>query len=410
MLNLWLKKISFLFWLGQKSLLAYKLRTFFVLMAIAFGISSISIVISSIDGAQKKAVQIVNWFGPDAVFVLGGDIYSRALGQRRYTLSLQDLKAIKEHLPGVYLAVPMRAIHNIQVRYKDKNMQVNAVIGSTAHYADSWNWPLSEGRDLNEDDYKRAKRVALIGANLARFFFPDSNPLGKTLFVQNLPLQVVGVLSERDFSGGSGDINKRLIMPLTTLTKRFNLNRTYYRALRLKFLFPENMQFYAQNLESLLRYTHKLRPEEPNDFTILTAQDILKFLSMLKGGLVLFLGLTACITSIIGGFVLANLFYLNIEERKKEIGLKLALGYPKELILAQVLLEALLLCLWGGLLGLGLGYGLGLLLNKLNLIPLQFSLKTFSLSLVSALAIGIGFSFKPAKTAVNISPLEVLKS
>lgn len=407
--KLLIKSLPFLFKLSLKATWAYKLRTIFVLTAIAFGIASVSIVISSIDGAQKKAVEIVKWFGPDAVFVLGGDIRSRALGKRIYTLTLKDLKAIKNHLPGVYLAVPMRAIRNVQIRYQDKSIEANA-IGATQNYAKAWNWPLKEGRDLIQEDYLRAKRVTLLGSSIANYLFPNTNPLGKTIFANNLPLQVVGVLTERDFSGNSGDINQRIILPLTTLTKRFNLNRNYYRALRIKFLFPENMHFYAENLEQLLRLTHKLKKNEPNDFTILTAKDILKFLSLLKGSLTVFLGLTACITSLIGGFVLANLFYLNIEERQKELGLKLALGYQKHSLLAQILLEAAIICFWGGVLGLGLGYSLGTLLAKLNLIPLQFSLKTFIVSFIITFSIGLFFSLKPAQEAIKISPIQALKS
>ncbi|MEJ2699677.1 MAG: FtsX-like permease family protein [Desulfuromonadales bacterium] len=222
-------------------------------------------------------------------------------------------------------------------------------------------------------------------------------------------MQIVGRLSYRGVTGGGGSVDDRIIMPITTLTQRFNLDRKYFRALRVKFLSPENMKFNVENLRSLLRKLHHLKPGEPDDFTILSADEILKFLSMFKGSLLIFLGVTAVVAIVVGGFVLANLFYLSINERKTELGLKKALGAKKRAILLQILAEAVCLTLVGALVGMALGMGLGQLLARLGILKIFFSWRVFTLSVIAAVAIGILFGLKPARQAASTPPIDVLK-
>ncbi|WP_457572081.1 ABC transporter permease [Desulfovulcanus sp.] len=397
------------FELALKAVWAYKLRSLFVILAVSLGIAALTIIISSIDGAQKKAREVVQWFGPDAAFVLGGDIKSRAVGQRVNTLTWADAKKIEQSLPGAYMLIPMRAIRDVQVKAHHENINVSVVVGSTANYAQTWNWPLALGRDLNDDDVHRARKVCILGDEPAQKLFPNTNPLGKTILINNLAVQVIGVLAYRDFSGGGPSINNRIVIPITTLTQRFNLDRKYFRALRVKFFHPELMDDHVKNLRALLRHEHNLGPGQADDFTILTAKEILKFLAMLKGSLVIFLGVTATVAIIVGGFVLANLFYLSVDERKNEIGLKLALGANKLAIRVQFLTEAIILTILGAICGFGLGTLTGQILSGLGLIPIEFSLKVFLISSLSALLIGLVFGLKPANQAANLNPIAALK-
>lgn len=396
--------------MALRALWAYKLRSCFVIAAVALGIASLTIIVASIDGAERKANEIVDSFGPDAVFILGGDIRSRAVGQRTLTLSYADADRLRQSLPGAYLVVPMRARQNVSARADGANTQLPLVVGATAGYAEVWNWPLVEGRDLTEADVARGAKVGLIGDAPAKALFGEASPVGRTVFIDQLPVQIVGRLAYRGFSaGGGGAVDDRLILPISTLTQRFNLDRKYFRALRVKFVDPQNMTFHVENLRSLLRDQHQLREGEPDDFTILTADEILKFLSMFKGGLVLFLGITAVVAMVVGGFVLANLFYLSISERRTEIGLKKALGAPSGAILLQILLEAVALTLVGALCGMGLGMALGQLLERLGLLELLLSWKIFGLSTLAAVVIGLLFGLKPARQAAAMAPMDVLK-
>jgi putative ABC transport system permease protein len=395
--------------MAHHALMAYKLRSLFVICGVGLGIASLTIIVASVDGANRKALEIVEFFGPDAAFVLGGNITTRAVGQRTLTLSYDDAERIRQSLPGAYLVVPMRAKRNLTVRGNGGSMQLPVVVGATARYAEVWNWPLAEGTDLTEKQVARGAKVCLIGDTPARELFGTKSPVGKTVLLDSLPVQIVGRLAYRGFSGGGGSIDERIIMPITTLTQRFNMDRKYFRALRVKFHEPQYMDAHSENLRSLLRHLHGLEEGEEDDFSILTADEILKFLAMFKGGLVVFLGITAAVSIVVGGFVLANLFYLSVSERKFEIGLKKAMGAKKWTILAQFLIEALLLTVAGAALGMGLGMGFGQLLERLEILEIVFSWKVFFLSLGAAALIGLVFGLKPARQAAEMDAIEALK-
>jgi len=405
----WLTLLARLRRMAQAAVWAYKARSLFVILGVGFGVASLTLIVTAVDGAERKAVELVEWFGPDAALVFGGNFKKRAVGARINTLTQDDIRTISQSLPGVSLVVPMRAKSDVPMRYQDNNLPGSLVIGATENYAQAWNWPLVEGRDISSEDVRLSARVALLGDKPARELFGDASPVGRTFQVDKFQVQVIGRLKYRGASGGGGDVDDRIIIPITTLTSRFNMDRKYFRAMRIKFLEPQHMEAHVENLRAFLRMNHKLDPADDDDFSIITADEILKFLSAFKGGLVAFLGVTAAASMSVGGFVLANLFSISVSERSREIGLKKALGATQNAILTQFLLEAAMLTAIGGLVGLALGLGLGQLLTRLGVLQILFSWKVFFLSLGSALAIGFIFGIKPARAAAQLDPIAALR-
>lgn len=396
--------------MAVRAVLTFRLRALFVISAVGLGIASLTLIVAAVDGAQQRAREVVDRFGPEAAFILGGDIQSRAVGQRVLTLSWQDAETLRQSLPGAYMVVPMRAKREVKLKYKSESVDLPVVVGATQKYADAWDWPLAEGRDLTRRDVDLGAKVGLIGDTPARKLFGDRSPLGKTVFINDVPIQIVGLLSYRGGNtGGGGDLDDRLIIPLTTLTQRFNMDRKYFRALRVKFYDPQYMDAYAENLRSLLRHLHNLKPGEPDDFTILTPETILKFLSMLTGSLVAFLGVTATVAILVGGFVLANLFYLSVSERTQEIGLKKACGAKNRDIMIQFLAESVILTLAGAVLGVALGVGIGQALTSLGVLKIELSSRVLIYSLLAALVIGVLFGLRPARRAAAMNPIEALR-
>lgn len=410
-----LRAAALLLWRSQgmawQAILANKVRGLFVVAAVSMGVAALTVIVASVDGARRKALEIVDFFGPDAVMVLGGDIQNKPVGQRTNTLSWADARAIARSLPGAYAVLPMRSVRSITLKYGNKNHESPVVVGATENYAQTWNWPLAEGRDLSEEDVLHGAKVALIGDVPARELFGGDSPIGRTILVKNLPVQIVGRLAYRGFTGGGSDvtIDDRIIMPLTTLTQRFNLDRNYFRGLRVKFHDPELIESHMANLRSLLRHLHKLPETAPDDFTIMSASEILGFLTAFTGGLVAFLGITAGVAILVGGFVLANLMFLSVDERRVEIGLRKAVGATGTAVTLQFLTEALYLTLAGAICGVGLGVGLGESLSRLGLLELRLSPKIFVLSLAAALAIAVVFGLKPARKAASLDPIEALR-
>lgn len=396
--------------MGFEAVWAFKLRSFFVVLGVAFGIASLTLIVTAVDGANRMAVEIVDMFGPDAALVFGGNIQKRAVGMRTMTLSGEDAKRIRDSLPGISQVIPMRAKSGQTVKSGSENFQDVRIVGATEDYAQAWNWPLAEGRDISAEDERLGTRIALLGDKVSKEIFGQDSPVGRVIYIADIPFQVVGRLSLRGVSGGGGgDIDNRIIIPLSTLVQRFNMNRKYFRALRIKFFEPDYMAAHVENLRSLLRHLHHIEPGEDDDFSIITADEVLKFLSMFKGGLTIFLGVTAGIAVLVGGFVLANLFSLSVSERAEEIGLKKAMGARNSAILGQFLVEACALTALGGILGLFLGLGLGQFLSRLDILTIQFSWKAFLMALAGSQAVGLVFGLKPAKQAADLDPIQALR-
>jgi len=387
---------------------AYKLRTLFCLLSVALGVSSITIIVAATEGAYEKALDIVEKFGPDSLLIFGGSEEIRALGQRQRTLTLDDVNAVRAQFTSAYLVVPMTSVREVNVSYKDRRHQTR-VIGSTSDYSRVWTWPVVEGSDFTEDDVKGMRNVALIGSHVRTLLFGKEDPVGKYIFVRNIPVQIVGVLSERGTSPGGDILDDRIIMPITTVMRKLQNETKYISAMRVRFRDRENLYFYVEELRSFLRERHRLKPGESDDFRIVSPKEIIKFLVALTGTLVAFLGVTGLISLIVAGFVLANLFLLSVSERKREIGIRRAVGATKKDILMQFLGEAVLITTAGGFAGFILALAGSKLIMLIFEFPMRFSWKAFAIGLVLSWFVGLFFGLQPARRASELNPVEAIR-
>lgn len=391
-----------------KSVRVFKLRTLFCLLSVALGIASITVIVAATEGAYKKAIEIVDMFGPDSLLVFGGSEEARAIGQRQKTITLDDLEAIKEAFDTAYLVVPMSSMRDVTVSYKNRKYQTR-IIGSTNDYSRVWTWPVIQGSDFKDEDVKGLRNVGLIGQFLSKELFGDEDPVGKYILIKNIPIQIVGVLSERGTSPAGEHLDNRVVIPITTLMRKLQNETRYVSALRIRFIDRENLNEYVDELRSFLRMRHKIPPEEPDDFTIISPKEIIKFLVALTGSLVIFLGVTGIISLTIAGFVLANLFLLSVRERTTEIGIRRAVGAKRQDILLQFLGESVTLTTVGGLLGFILAIASSKLLMSIAEFPIYFSWKAFVVGLLLSWIVGIVFGLQPANKAANLKPIEAIR-
>jgi putative ABC transport system permease protein len=391
-----------------RAIRAFKLRTIFCLISVALGIASITVIVAATEGAYQKAFEIVGRFGPDALLVFGGGEEARATGQRQKTITLDDIDAVKQAFYSAYLVVPMTIMRDVQVSQRDKKYQT-LIVGSTSDYSRVWTWPVIQGADFTDEDVRGLRNVGLIGQFLAAELFGDEDPVGKTILVRRIPVQIVGVLSERGTTPAGERLDDRVIMPITTLMRKLQNETKYVSAMRIRFLDQQNLSTYVDELRSFLRKRHKLPQEEPDDFTIISPREIIKFLVALTGSLVAFLGVTGLIALIVAGFVLANLFLLSVRERTKEIGIRRATGAKKRDILLQFLGESVLITTLGGIFGFVLALISSRLLMSIAQFPIHFSWKAFVIGMVLSWAVGIGFGLQPANRAANLKPIEAIK-
>lgn len=391
-----------------KAVKAFKLRTFFCLLCVALGIASITVIVAATEGAYKKALEMVDLFGPDSLLVFGGSEEARAIGQRQKTITLDDIEAIKEAFNTAYLVVPMSTMRDVTVSYKNRKYQTR-IIGSTSDYSRVWTWPVIQGSDFKEEDVKGLRNVGLIGQFVSKELFGDEDPVGKYILVKSIPVQIVGVLSERGTSPAGEPLDDRVVIPITTLMRKLQNETKYVSAFRIRFLDRENLYQYVDELRSFLRLRHGIPPEEPDDFTIVSPKEIIKFLVALTGSLVIFLGVTGIISLTIAGFVLANLFLLSVKERTMEIGIRRAVGAKRQDILFQFLGESVTITTIGGLLGFLLAISSSKLLMSIAEFPIYFSWKAFVVGLLLSWIVGIVFGLQPANKAANLRPIEAIR-
>ncbi|MEW6570659.1 MAG: ABC transporter permease [Nitrospirota bacterium] len=387
---------------------AFKLRTLFCLASITLGIASITVIVAATEGAYKKALEIVDRFGPDSLLVLGGSEEARAIGQRQRTITLDDIEAVREAFHSAYLVVPMTSMRDVTVSYREQKYQT-VIIGSTSDYSRVWTWPVIQGSDFSEDDVKGLRNVGLIGQFLAKELFVDQDPVGKYVLVRRIPVQIVGVLSERGTTPAGERLDDRIVIPITTLMRKLQNETKYVSAFRIRFVDQQNLYKYVEEIRLFLRQRHRLPPEDPDDFRIISPKEIISFLVALTGSLVVFLGVTGIISLIIAGFVLANLFLLSVKERTAEIGIRRAAGARKRDIMLQFLGESVTITTLGGLCGFMLAVISSRLLTLIAQFPIHFSWKAFAAGLLLSWAVGIGFGLQPANRAANLKPIEAIR-
>ena len=388
-----------------KILYYYRGRVIFSFAGVALGILSICVIITTIDGANKKAKDIFEALGPDSIMVWGGGERQRTARTRGSTLTLADAEGL-DRIEGVYDSVKTYYARRPTMKYKDRKWQ-SRIIGSTTNYFESMSWNLQAGSPFSTDDYKYARAVSVIGSKVYDELFQGEDAIGKVILAGRLPMTVVGVLKERGGGTGGAQIDDRVIMPLTTVMSRVVNDKKYLSGVRLKT--NRDVNETVEDVRAVLRRNHGLQGSAEDDFTIRSSQDIMKFVTVISGQLLLFLGMASIVALVVSGFVLANLFYLTIQERRKDIGIRRAYGASRRGILLSFLLESVIITLLGGIAGILLSLALGGTFETLFDIPMLFSYKVVVFSLMFSFLTGLIAGFRPALKASRIEPIEAIR-
>ena len=405
------RRLYRLFLQAQGAIGAYWTNSVFIVCAISLGIAALTVIMASMEGASRKAEELAAKFGPTSINIIGGNLVEQAMANRPMTLTWEDVRRIGELMPGAERVSPLLLRAGVLVKSGARRHTADTLAGTGAEHGPSWGWYPEEGRDFTSEDVELGRSVCLMGAATAKALFGSANPLGRVVVVDNVPLVVIGVLTRQGLSSGDMDFDDRITVPITTMMSRFNLTRHYLSQVRVTFAkssSPELMAEYSRELRGLVRSLHGIREGEPDDFLLVTMQDIMDFVDVVKGSIVLFLGLVAVVTMLTGGFAQANLFYLAVTDRSVEIGLKKALGASSGAIFVQFLLEAVLLAFLGALCGLLLGASFGAILSSFGLLSISLSPRVFCVAVLMACAIGCAFGVRPAQKAAGLAPVAAL--
>ena len=384
----------------------YKLRTLFSIIGISLGIASLSIIVASVEGAFRKAYDVVESFGPDSILIFGGSQEKKGIRNRTKTLTIEDLKKIEQNFPYIKLIMPI-IIENTKIRRKGKIINTT-VYGVGDNYEEAWNWYLMEGKFFTKEEIKNKKYLCVIGTYIREELFnKNEEPLGKNILINKTPCKIIGVLEPKGTTITGRNLDNRVLMPYTTVMYKIKHDPKYISAIRIRFYKGVNISKAVDEIKAFLSTIKGVKNSD--DFFILTPTEILRFLMALTGSLIVFLGISSVISLTVGGFVLANLFLLSVQERKKEIGIRRSLGAKRKNILIQFILEAVVLTSIGGIMGFLLGILGSFFLKKIANFPIYFSFLGFIIALITSIIVGILAVLKPSLEASKLNPIEAIR-
>jgi len=295
-----------------------------------------------------------------------------------------------------------------QAIYEGQNWQTQ-LGGVTENYLDIRNWNLTAGNFFNEYDVKRGTRVTVIGQTVKKELFDSTNPVNKTIRINKKPFKIIGVLEERGKLPDGRDEDDVIFMPITTAQRKLlGRKNKNFSAIIISIKDKERMNIASNEIRAIIRQQHKLSPQDEDDFTIFTQSDISEAAEETSKILNLLLFIIASISLIVGGIGIMNIMLVTVTERTKEIGIRMALGATTQTILNQFMLEAIIICLIGGLMGISFGILIAKFVGHALHWPIFISSTSILISLVSSILIGLFFGFYPAKKASNLNPIEAL--
>jgi putative ABC transport system permease protein len=390
---------------------ANRLRTLLTMLGMVIGVGAVVLMMAIGQGAQYAVAQTISSMGSNIFVVLSG--FTSTGGVRTGsgsapTLNVSDANAIAE-LDGVDTVAP---VHwgSVQMVYGPNNW--NAwVQGTTPAYLDARSWPIADGASFTDSDVRAATRVALIGRTVAQNLFGDENPVGKTFRIGQAPFTVLGVLAPKGQNLEGRDQDDLVVMPLTTAQRKVfgTPFQGSVRQILVKASSAEAMPAVEKSIEALLRQRHRLRDSADNDFTLRNLTAVADTAAETTRVMSLLLGAIASVSLLVGGIGIMNIMLVSVTERTREIGIRMAIGARERDILAQFLLEAIIISVIGCAIGLILGVGGALLVNQLAKMTVVVSGSSVLTAFAVAAGVGIFFGFYPARKAARLDPIEALR-
>jgi putative ABC transport system permease protein len=387
-----------------------KMRSSLTMLGLIIGVGAVIAVIGIGEGAATKAQEQLAAMGSNMLFVGSGSVnrYGFHVGNfQTKTLVLADARAIVRECPSVSAAAPGTGMGQ-QVVYGNQNWATQ-ITGTEPQYFEVRNWPFVSGTSFSEDDVTQAATVAVLGDTVRRYLFGSRNPIGETIRIGTLPFKVVGVLTPKGTSAGSNqDQDDVIIAPLTTVQKKL-LGQEWLRWIMVSAVSRQASYIAQPQIESLLRDRHKIRRGDPDDFVVRNLADMADAAAEQGSVMTVLLTIVASIALLVGGIGIMNIMLVSVTERTREIGVRMAVGATGEDVRLQFLIEALVLGLIGGTIGVIFGVGSSIAVAQGLGWPVRIPAYAIAVSTLFATAIALFFGFYPARRASQLNPIEALR-
>jgi putative ABC transport system permease protein len=388
------------------------MRTFLTMLGIIIGVGAVIAMVSIGTGAKQAVEDRFSSMGTNLLFVSPGS--KNAQGVRTgfggfQTLKADDAQAIKDECPSVADVSPSVSSRS-QVILGNKNWNTN-VQGTGAGYPEIRKWPVDTGSYFDEGQVKGGAKVCVLGSEVRKNLFDTDDPIGRVIRIKKVPFTVIGVLVAKGESAGFGSRDDQICIPYTTLMMRIQ-KTDYLSSIDVAAVSADTTSKAQQEITDLLRNRHRIMPGSDDDFQVRNMADIAESAADATNILTLLLGSIASISLLVGGIGIMNIMLVSVTERIREIGIRMSIGAKEKDILLQFLVEAIVLSLFGGVLGIALGVGVSKLLK---FVPIFASITTVvspssvMLAFLFSASVGVFFGFYPARKASKLDPIEALR-
>jgi len=401
---------------GFDSVRTHRLRSALTMLGILIGISAVILTVGLGQGAQAQVRSEINALGTNLLVISPGSSTSASTGVRggfgtASTLTQADATALSSKVvaPDIEAVAPTKTSSATLVN--GSTTWTSSLVGTTPSWSTIRSRKVTSGRFLTAADQRNAAAVTVIGPDTATELFAGRSPVGQTVTVDDIPLQVVGVLAASGSSGSTTEDDLALV-PLSTVTQRLvgGSTRNSVSTIYVKATSAKTLSAAYQEAEAELRSLHGLSTTSTADFSIATQDSILSAATSVNKTLTILLAGIAAIALLVGGIGVMNIMLVSVTERIREIGLRKAIGARPRAIRRQFLVEASVLGLAGGILGVTLGIAGGLILPHFVSTRVIISPSASALAIVFAIAIGVGFGVYPASRAAKLAPIDALRS
>ena len=387
-----------------------KLRGFLTMLGIIIGVASVITMLAIGQGSKRSIQAQISEMGSNMIMIHpGADVRGgvRQDASAMETLKLQDYENIADETRFVSAVSP--SVNSSGQAIYGANNAPTTVYGISPDYLEIRRYKIEDGDMFSEQDIQTAAKVCVVGKTIVDNLFPDgSNPVGKVIRFQKLPFRIVGVLESKGYNSMGMDQDDLILAPYTTVQKKV-LAITHLQGITCSALKEEYTDQAIEEITEILRRNHKLRDSDDDDFTIRSQQELSTMLTSTTDMMTVLLAAVAGISLLVGGIGIMNIMYVSVTERAREIGLRMSIGAKGIDILAQFLIESILISVTGGLIGVVFGVGAALVVNGVAHFPIYIQPWSVILSFAVCTVTGIFFGWYPAKKAAQLDPIEAIR-
>ncbi|MEX2639088.1 MAG: ABC transporter permease [Balneolales bacterium] len=385
------------------------MRTLLTALGIIIGVGAVITMVGLGQGASSEVQEQVNRLGQNVVLIFPG---ARSLGGvsigggSANTLTVEDARALRDEIPEVIAASPEVRSQRTVV-YGNQNWHTR-IYGQSSDYLQIRQWPVESGVMFTDEDVERASLVAVVGQTIVEELFEGADPIGETIRVRGLPLTIIGILSVKGMSLMGSVQDDIIIVPYSTGFQRIS-GRSHAMVINVQVYDQESMNIAREKMIDLLRERHRLAPDQENDFTIQTQEEVAQAATETSRVMTWLLASIAGISLFVGGIGIMNVMLVSVTERTREVGLRLSVGARGRDVLLQFLIEAVILCLLGGIGGILIGALSTEIIARYAGWPAHFSTEAMIAAVSVSAAVGLFFGFYPAWKASRLDPIEALR-